>query len=293
MPLRRFALPAIVALPALIAAAIPASAAGGLAPGGADLLSVVLPTEWAAQADLLGVSVVGLAQAENGCLELESAAGDRTCDADGGDLAGQLLATVAAGTLHGGECNAPGPFVSLDLLHPDAQSRLTVAGAECLSLELSFPDGDDDNLAQSDSLTFRLRTVAEGPDGVPPGRPDATAGVATSEDVGSVSAGRADLSPGQRGGTPPVGAGQAQVGAGSSRAAVAGAADTRGNVVGVQTSTVGVNGGSTDVQTEAATASIGDLVAAWGALFLGVLMVGFLLFRWWIVRRRRPARSAA
>jgi|tagenome__1003787_1003787.scaffolds.fasta_scaffold20909666_2 hypothetical protein len=291
MPLRRLALPALVALPALIAAATPAAAGGGLAPGGAERLSVVLPAAWAAQADRLGVSVVHLVQAENECLEPEYAAGDRTCDADGGDLAGQLLVTVAAGTLDGGDCDARGPFVPLDLLNPDAPSRLTVAGAECLSLEVSFPDGDDDNLAQSDSLTFRIRTVAEGPDGVTR-TSDTPAPVATPGDVGWVSVGAAGARAGQRGGTTTVGAGQAPVGAAGSSAAAAGAGDTRGNVIGEQTSSVDVGGGSVNVRTEAAASSIGDLVLAWGALFLGVVMVGFLLFRWWIMRRRRPARSA-
>ena len=39
-----------------------------------------------------------------------------------------------------------------------------------------FPDGDDDNLAQSDSLSFGLRTVAEGADGVAPGSTDTSVG---------------------------------------------------------------------------------------------------------------------
>ena len=292
MPLRRLALPAFLALPALIAAAGPAAAGGGLAPGGAERLTVVLPAAWAAQADRLGVSVVHLVQAENDCLEPESAAGDRTCDADEGDLAGQLLVTVAAGTLDGGDCRARGASVPLDLLDPDAQSRLTVANVECLSLEMSFPDGDDDNLAQSDSLTFRIRTVAEGPAGIT-GTPETPPPVATPEDVGSVSVGTVGGSAGQRSGPTTVGAGQAPAGAAGSSPAAAGADDTRGNVIGEQTSSVGVGGGSVSVRTEAAASSIGDLVAAWGALFLGVLLVGSLLFRWWIIRRRRPARSAA
>ena len=108
MPLRRSALPAVLALSALVAAATPASAAGGMAPGGSETLSVSLPATWTAQADRLGVSVVDLVQAENGCLRPERTAGDDSCDADGGDLAGQLLATVAAGSLDGGNCEAAG-----------------------------------------------------------------------------------------------------------------------------------------------------------------------------------------
>src|SRR6185312_5390947 len=196
MLLRRLAVPALL-VPTVLAAAGQASAAGGLEPGGSETLSIQLPSSWARQADQLGISVVGLFPSENGCLVPEIEAGDSTCGADGGDLAGQLIADVAAGQPDDGTCRATTPWVHLDLLHPAGQSRIAVSSARCLVIRLSFPSDGDDNVAQSDALSFDVRTVAEGPD----------AGVAVAQTpMGATPrAGAASVNRGRAAGTQQVG----------------------------------------------------------------------------------------
>jgi hypothetical protein len=261
MILRRFAVPALLALPGVLAVAAPASAGTGLVPGGSETITVALPAAWAAQADRLGVTAVGLVQAENGCLALERRAGDTACGADEGDLAGQLRAEVTAGTLVRGACRAAGAPVPLDLLDAGAPARLAVSGARCLAIRLSFPDGDDDNVAQSDALSFGVRIVAEGPGEGISGAQRVNRGQGGSVVRTTGTAGGAAVQPDRPGSTAPV--------------------------VGEQTTPVEVAGGGVSVRTQAADTSLGALMLAWGSLFLGVVVLGLVFFLWWSRRRRR------
>jgi len=281
MLLRRLAVPALV-LPAVLSVAGPASAAGGLAPGGAETISIQLPGSWAQQATKVSVSVVDLSQSENGCLAPEVKSGDTTCADDGGELAGQLLAEVAAGVPGaGGSCTDTGTFVPLSLVEPRSQAVLSRPGAGCLEIRMTFPSSPDNNVAQSDGISFSVRTVAEGPDGgVTPASRSSTG---TTSDTASLGAGdaAADLAAGSRGpgtatapapgdpaGTPPTGT----VGSGA--------------VVGQQTTAVSVDGDAVAVRTEATSRSISGQLFAWGATFLGVVLVGLVVFLWWGRRRR-------
>jgi hypothetical protein len=279
MLLRRLAVPALL-VPAVLAAAGPASAAGGLEPGGSETLSIQLPSSWARQADQLGISTIGLSQSENGCLPPEVRAGDSSCGDDGGDLAGQLIAEVAAGSLDGHECRVTTVWAPLDLLHPAVQSRLAVSGPQCLAVRLSFPSDGNDNVAQSDALTFDLRTVAVGPgDGVS----------ATQLSTGTTSG--AGAAPGNRGRA--VGSQQAGTAPGAAPAQPAGTTAsgpaTSAEVVGEATTAVQVGSNSIAVRTESSNTPILGQVLAWGALLLALVAVGLLL----VLRRGRRARQEA
>lgn len=262
MVLRRLAVPVLLALPAALAVAAPAAAGTGLVPGGSETFTVTLPAAWATQADRFGVTVVDLVQAENGCLAPERAAGDRTCGADQGELAGQLRAEVAAGTLVRGACRAVGGPAPLDLFGL-ASARLGGRGVQCLAIRLSFPGGDDDNVAQSDALDFGVRVVAEGPgDGVS----GAERSVRAAGGAGIRHTGSADGAA-----VPPGGTGRP------------------GTVIGEQTTPVAVTGDGVTVRTQATATSLGALVLTWGSLFLGVVVLGLAFFLWWSRRRRRAA----
>jgi hypothetical protein len=290
--LSRLAVPALVLLPLMVGAAGPASAVGGLVPGGSETITVALPAAWASQADQLGVTVVNLVQSENVCLAAEVESGDQTCDADEGDLAGQLLAEVAAGRVVDGACRT-GAYEPLDLLNADAQSRLDGSGAQCLAIHLFFPDGDDDNVAQSDGIAFGVRTVAEGP-GSGISRTESSAGTVGGSSTraglagGAVAAGnRGRGTAGQQDGTSAAGAGAVPglPGVGTETAPGTGDSST---VLGEQTTPVQVGGDAVAVQIESSATSIGDLVLAWGTLFLGVVLLGlFFFFLSWSRRRRR------
>jgi hypothetical protein len=287
MLLRRLAVPALVA-PAVLLAAGPAAASDGLIPGGTQTFSIQLPGTWAKQADQLGVSVVNLTQAENECLPGEIAARDTTCDADGGDLAGQLVAEVAAGSTGGsGNCQATTAWFPLDLLHSEKQSRFAVSGAHCLAVRLTFPSNDDDNVAQSDSISFGVQTVAEGPDGgvsggSGPAAASAGGGVASAGSVGGANRGRGLAAAGNAAGgvVPQVGgtSGTVATGSGGGR-----------SVLGRQTTPAQVGADSVAVQTEAASRPIEDIVLTWGALFVGVVVLGVVFVLWLSRRRRREA----
>jgi hypothetical protein len=286
--LSRLAVPALVLLPVMVGAAGPASAVGGLVPGGSETITVALPAAWASQADQLGVSVVDLVQSENVCLAAEVESGDQTCDADEGDLAGQLLAEVAAGRVVDGACRT-GAYEPLDLLHADAQSRLDGSGAQCLAIHLFFPDGDDDNVAQSDAIAFGVRTVAEGP-GSGISRAESSAGSVGGSSTGAGAAGAVAAgnpgrgTAGQQNGTSTAGAVPGLPGVGTGTAPGAGDSST---VLGEQTTPVQVDGDAVAVQIESSATSIGDLVLAWGTLFLGVVLLGLFFFLSWSRRRRR------
>ncbi|MGY1616819.1 hypothetical protein ACI797_08740 [Geodermatophilus sp. SYSU D00691] len=302
MSLRRLAVPALI-LPALVATAVPAVAGAGLAPGGDLTITVRLPTAWATQADRLGVSVVDLVQAENDCLEPETAAGDTTCGADEGDLAGQLTAFVTAGQLVDGVCRTSGAREELILTDPDEQAILSVDGAGCLAIDLAFPSDDDDNLAQSDSIRFAVRTLAELP-GVTP--PRSTPSTTAEDDTATTVTGAGGTGGGGQGATGAQGAAGGPDAAGGPAAAgtatddTAAAADGTAPVgegsaplLGEQTTPVAVDGDSVDVRTQAAETSLGALVLTYGSLFLGVVLLGLVLFLWWSRRRRRPVVEGA
>jgi len=283
MLLRRLAVPALV-LPAVLSVAGPASAAGGLAPGGTETISIQLPGHWAQQATKLSVSVVGLSQSENGCLAPEVRAGDTTCADDGGELAGQLVAEVGAGIPGaGGSCTDAGTFVPLSLVDPRSQAVLSRSGAGCLAIRMTFQNTPDNNVAQSDGISFSVRTVAEGPDGgITPGSPTSTG---TASGPAALGAGNAPgvLAAGSRGRGTAAGAAQAPAGpAGTPPTGTVGS----GAVVGQQTTAVSVDGDAVAVRTEATSRSISGQLFAWGATFLGVVLVGLVVFLWWGRRRR-------
>ncbi len=167
---------ALAATAGVLAVAGPAVAEGGLVPGATQDLPVVLDTRgWDEVPDRLEVAVSGLTQGENGCLEPEREAGDG-CGAEGvdpgsdpGELAGQLNTTVAAGRLEDGQCVPLGEAASLPLVPAVGDldgAVLTVDDAaswddvDCLDLALTFTDGEDNNLAQSDTVDFDLEVYA-------------------------------------------------------------------------------------------------------------------------------------
>jgi cobalamin biosynthesis Mg chelatase CobN len=173
--------------------------------------------------------------------------------------------------------------VPLDLLRPEVQADLRGPGAECLSVVLAFPDGADDNVAQSDSITFGLHTVAEGPGG----------GVSTSAGTAGTGGGRRTSTSGavvqaNRGRGAATGPNTA-AGAVPPPGTTAPRSDGGGAVVGEQTTPVQVDGDTVAVRTEAASRSLGDLLLVWGSLLVGVVVLGLVFFLWFSRRRRREA----
>jgi hypothetical protein len=267
----------------LLAGAGPATAGDPLVPGGSQTLTVRLPDSWDVQASVLDVSVARLTQFENDCLEPEAEAGDHSCDVQEGDLAQRLLATVVAGRVAGNGCRATGRAVPLRLVDRAVSSRLTVGGVQCLVVRLEFPEGAADNVAQSDSLAFDLRVVAEG-----------LGDVATTPQVsgsGNSAGGRATAGggPGNAGSrTPGAAAGAPGEGRAAAVPAVPGTTTT---VVDEMTTAVNVGGPGASVQTAAAETRPGDAVVAWGSLLLGVVTLGGVAFAM-LMRRRRWERAA-
>jgi hypothetical protein len=266
----------------LLAGAGPATAGDALVPGGGQTLTIRLPDSWDVQASVLDVSVARLTQIENDCLEPEVEACDHSCDVQEGDLAQRLVATVAAGRVAVNGCRATGRAVPLRLVDRAVSSRLTVGGVQCLVVRLEFPEGAADNVAQSDSLAFDLRVVAEG-----------LGDVATTPQVsgsGNSAGGRATAvgGPGHTGSRTPG----AAVGApGEGRAAVPAVPGTTTTVVDEVTTAVTVGGPGASVQTAAAETRPGDAVVAWGSLLLGVVTLGGVAFAM-LMRRRRWERAA-
>ncbi len=128
------------AVAVLVAVPVGWASAEPLVPGGRLTTTVDLPDAWAGQADTLGVSVAELRQQENDCSPPEVRAGDTTCGADEGDLAGLVLATVSAGRYVDGGCAPTTAAQPLDLVGSTG-TRLAVTGPECLVVALEFPDG--------------------------------------------------------------------------------------------------------------------------------------------------------
>jgi hypothetical protein len=277
------ALAAVLAIGGVLASAGPAAADGPLAPGETRTVVLAVPDTWADEAVQVTVTVGGLAQAENDCLGPEADAGD-DCSSDVGELAGKLTATVAWGRTDAGSCEPGAGAVLLDLFGK-ATARLTqVAGVDCLLLEMTFPDGESDDVAQSDSLTFGLDLVAQGlPDPVGPGGNDTTTDEQDAGDQGDDSEGV-----GQGGGAVPAASALA---AGRDGTAVAQApAGPVLDRVGAQVS-VGDDGVAA-VETRAAGTSIQALVLAWGSLLLGAIALGWVGFVMGMRRRRRKEAGA-
>jgi hypothetical protein len=314
----------VVAASALLAVPVGPASAAPLVPGGRWTTGVDLPDAWAGQADRLGVAVAELRQRENGCTAPEVRAGDSTCGDDEGDLAGQVVATVAAGRWVDDDCAPTTQAAPLDLA--GATTRLAVAGPECLLVALDFPDGDDDDLAQSDSLGFTLSLVAGGPGGdvaeggttggtttggptsggTTTGGTGSGAAVAGASAVGGpgTGAGGAGGSTGGagavagRGGAPAVGgtSGGSGTGSPSSVAGTAGGAaggTVRGGVaedpapIGSTTADLEVGADPTE-EAGAVRSLLGDPLAL-GALLLGTTALLWLLFL--VLRRRRGERA--
>ncbi|WP_165628927.1 hypothetical protein [Klenkia taihuensis] len=267
---------------------VPAQADVALVPGAQWSTTVDLPDAWASRADQLAVSVASLDQQENGCLRPELAAGDTSCDDDGGDLASMVSAAVAAGRYEGGSCVPATAAQPLDLMGSGA-ARVDILGPECLVLTIDFPGGPDDDLAQSDALDISLFLVAGGPGAevgaaAPPvvatGPGQLSSGVASPVEAGN---GDASTVAGGPGGTSRV-VGGAAPGAVTDRSAT-------GSVerpVGEATADVSVGAEGTDVQSESAERLLDDPLAL-AALLLGTTVLLWLLFL--VLRRRRGERA--
>jgi len=308
----------VVAASALLAVPVGSASAAPLVPGGRWTTGVDLPDAWTGQADRLGVAVAELRQRENGCTAPEVRAGDTTCGDDEGDLAGQVVATVAAGRWVDDDCAPTTQAAPLDLA--GATTRLAVAGPECLLVALDFPDGADDDLAQSDSLGFTLSLVAGGPGGdvaeggtssgtttggTGSGAAVAGAGVGASAVGGpGTGAGGAGGSTGGagavagRGGAPAVGgtSGGSGTGSPSSVAGTAGGAaggTVRGGVAEdpapIGSTTADLEVGADPTEEAGAVRSLLGAPLALGALLLGTTALLWLLFL--VLRRRRGERA--
>ncbi|WP_207798569.1 hypothetical protein [Klenkia marina] len=322
MPRRPLALRACAVTAAVAAlVVVPAgwASAGPLLPGGQWATTVDLPDAWADRADQLGVTVAQLRQQEHSCTPPEVRAGDDTCGDDEGELAEQVVASVAAGRYTGGDCEPTTAAQPLDLFGATT-SRLTVTGPECLLVVLDFPDGEDDDLAQSDALGFTLSLVAGGPGGGLTG--GGTTGPTTSTNGGTSSGGTTSGGTGSggsgSGGTGSGGTGSVGSGPGSatdgSRAGGVAAGQRPGGPTGGQrvdprsdqTSSAGgaVRGGTVrgdvgsttaDVEVGAETTETGstrtvlDVPLALGALLLGLTALFWVLFL--VLRRRRREQS--
>jgi hypothetical protein len=318
----RAVLAAVIAAGGVLAGAAPAAADGSLVPGETQTVVLPVPDGWAADADAVRVVVDGVEQLENDCLEPEKEAGD-DCTSDRGELGDNLVATVAWGT-GGDDCRPAVDMTSLDIHGFDGtrfeSTRFEhVAGVECFVFELSFPHGNSDSLAQSDSLTFGLDAVAEEIPGevAGTGEPDYVdpSPISSADDgSGTESQDPADLLSGSAapranaGGNPAavdgaaparsqVGRGTAgqdgRTGTGAPPVHAEAAVHDRGSPgpmadrVGAQVS-VGADGVS--IETRAAETSIHSLALAWSSLLLGAIALGWFAFV--LVRRRRTDAAA-
>jgi hypothetical protein len=306
------ALVAVMAIGGVLAAADPAAADGPLAPGETRAVVLLVPDTWADDAAQIAVTVGGLAQAENDCLDAEADAGDN-CSSDVGELAGKLTATVAWGRIHAGSCE-PGAGATLLDLFGQATARLTqVAGVDCLLLEMTFPDGESDDVAQSDSLTFDLDLVAQGLlDPVGPVGDDTNAdeqdadeqdgGDQDGGDQGSATqdgggpAASAQSIDGQSGDGQGAGPGVGTVAAGPAVPVgpdgTVGAQAETGPVLGRVGAEISVGDEGLAVETQAADTSGQALVLAWCSLLVGATALGWAGFVMVMRRRRRKEAGA-
>jgi hypothetical protein len=306
-PVRRLpsALVAVLAASGVVAGAAPAAAEESLAPGDTETVVLSLPDTWAADADTLAVAVDDLVQLENDCIEPEAEAGD-DCDDARGELGDKLVATVAWGTVDGG-CRPAVGRTPLDLVGVDGTAAEStrfehVVGVECLVLDLTFPDGDSDDVAQSDSLTFRVNAVAEEV-------PGEVATTIESEDVDAASATDGRSGTGPQGSADPSSAGAASARAQAAREAATGQGDREragtprggpaaaigdrapaGPMVGRVDAQVSVGRDGVSVRTRAAEAALPGAAMAWSSLLLGAVALGGVAF---VLVRRRRTRVAA
>lgn len=285
-PIRSFGGLMVIGALALVPAQAWADTA--LVPGAQWTTTVDLPDAWASRADQLAVSVASLDQQENGCLRPELAAGDTSCDADGGDLAALVSATMAAGRYEGGSC-VPGTSARpLDLLGVGAV-RVDLVGPECVVLTVDFPGSPDDDLAQSDSLGIVLSLVAGGPGTqVEAAVPPVVAGGEDQDGAGSA----AQIGPSGRSGASDAGtsgrSGRVVDGPVAGEVVEPSATGSVERPVGQATADVSVGAAGTDVQSESAERLLDDPLAL-AALLLGTTVLLWLLFV--VLRRRRGERA--
>lgn len=304
---------AVLAIGSVLGSAAPAAADGPLAPGDSRTIRLTVPETWTAALQV-DVTAGTLTQVENACLDPEAEAGD-DCSSTVGELADQLTGTVTLGVLGSAGCEPGAQSANLDLFGTRT-TRLTAEapGVECLFLELTFPDDEGDNLAQSDSLTLGLDLVAR--DFLDSGEPggdagtdgqigaDEGSGTPDGEGAGTVDPDTetAQSETGRDGnGRTTTDPGEADQAAGSDTGAVAAAAaGPAGTVVGEAPAgpvldrveaRVSVGDDGVAVQTQAAETSVRGLVLAWGSLLLGAIALGWAAFV--VVMRRRRKKVVA
>jgi hypothetical protein len=297
------AIAAVLAMTGVFAAAGPAAADDPLAPGQTRAVVVPVPETWAADAVEVTVTAGDLVQVENGCLEPEAEAGD-DCSSTVGELAGKLTTAVAWGRTDDDDCVPGGEPAVLDLFGRTTARLTEVSGVDCLLLEMTFADGDTDDVAQSDGLTFDLDLVAQGlPDPVVPGRGDEDTGGRAADGQADGAAGPADQNGGAaigQGADAQSAGGQVQgtgPGAGAVAPPVGGvpvapqvARTPAGPVLDRVDAQIAVGNDGVAVETQAAEAFFGDSVLAWGGLLLGAVALGWVGF-WMVLRRRRRAEA--
>ncbi|MGY1739407.1 MULTISPECIES: hypothetical protein [unclassified Blastococcus] len=307
--LTRSAAVVAVAVGALLPAG-PAAADGPLMPGQTQALSVELePGTWDQVPDLVTVQVTRLLQLEKGCLEPEDAAGDRSCDPEQGELAGQLQATVTPGVIRDEACEAIGLPRGLDLLASGPVELAVATPADwdrvtCLHLALTFRDLPENNRAQSDEVVVDLRVLARDlPGGPADGGDGATVEVPVGTPAGSPPAAGAAGGPvgDAVAGAPAAGApAAAGGGAGAPAAAPDGAVGgpvapatggPEGEVVGRSDASVTVGGDGAAVRTQAAGTSLLGTALVWSGVLLAALALFWALFL--LLRRRRRTERPA
>ncbi|MGY1744891.1 hypothetical protein [Blastococcus sp. SYSU D00695] len=291
----------------VLAGAGSAAADGPLLPGQTQVLPIALtPGEWAEVPDRVTVQVTRLVQLENGCLEPEDAAGDRSCDAEQGELAGQLQATVTPGVSRDDACEAIGLPRDLDLLASGPVELAVSTPADwdrvtCLRFALTFRDLPENDRAQSDEAVVDLRVVAQDLPGRPAGGGvPATVEVPVGTPAGSALGAGAAGGPADGTAGAPADAGPAGGGTGAGLPAadgagagsVAPAADgPEGEVVGRSDASVTVGGEGVAVQTRAADTSLLGAALIWSGVFLAAVALFWSLFL--LLRRRRRTEQPA
>ena len=161
------------------------------------------------------VVVEGVEDQENGCNAPESAAGDSTCGDEQGELSSQLQMTVTPGRATGGltpgcepDSAIPATTATLASLQGQVvevgQASAVLGRSVCFVLRQELPDLLENNLAQTDRVTYDLRVL--GALAVDPGTTVVLPGPVVDGDgseraVNGEAGGR---TPAQRGGTSSV-----------------------------------------------------------------------------------------
>lgn len=107
---------------------------------------------------------------ENGCNHPETTSGDTTCDGDGGELSSQLVMTISPGRPAGlltprcdRDAGIPSVTGSLATLEgqaiPIGETTAALGRSLCFELRQELPDRTDNNLVQSDRLTYDLKVL--------------------------------------------------------------------------------------------------------------------------------------